>query len=134
VNTAALLQELETRGARFEVKDGRVRYFAPPGVLTPAIIEELSARKQELLTLLASSPPPGFADARDLVAAWRGAVRELSDIAGYPELAFKPGHAVAPGAASWGAFIQRASVPHLRLVVLALRDLIATMPRPSAST
>ncbi len=66
----------------------------------------------------------------DLAAAWRGAVRELGDLAGYPHLPFKPGHAVAPGAANWWTFIARASVPHLRMVVVALREFIAAMPRP----
>ena len=130
MNTATLLHELEERGVRFEAEDGRLRYHAPAGVLTPEIIDELRARKTELLALLVSSEPPDLHESRDLAAAWRGAVRELGDLAGYPHLPFKPGHAVAPGAANWGTFIARASVPHLRMVVFALRDFIAAEPRP----
>ncbi len=128
-----LLRELEDRGVRFEAEDGRLRYHAPAGVLTPEIIDELRAHKAELLALLVSTAPPHLDGARDLAAAWRGAVRELGDLAGYPPLPFKPGHAVAPGAASWWTFIARASVPHLRMVVVALREFIAAMPRPGDS-
>lgn len=130
MNTATLLRELEERGVRFEAEDGRLRYHAPAGVLTPEIIDELRTRKAELLALLVSTAPPDLDEARYLAAAWRGAVRELGDLAGYPHLPFKPGHAVAPGAASWGTFIARGSVPHLRMVVFALRDYIAATPRP----
>ncbi len=130
MNTATLLRDLEERGVRFEMEDGRLRYHAPTGVLTPEIIDELRARKSELLALLACLEPPDARQARDLAAAWRGAVRELGDLAGYPHLPFKPGHAVAPGAANWGTFIARASVPQLRMVVFALRDFIAAMPHP----
>lgn len=131
MNTATLLRELEQRGVRFEAGNGRLHYFAPAGVVTPEIINELRAHKTELLSLLTSSEPPDLREARDLAAAWRGAVRELGDLAGYPHLPYKPGHAVAPGAANWGAFITRSSVPQLRLVVGALRTFIAAMPFPS---
>ena len=130
MNTARLLRDLEERGVRFEADDGRLRYRAPVGVLTPQIIDELRARKAELLALLVSTAPPNLDGARDLAAAWRGAVRELSDLAGYPRLALGPGHAVAPGAANWGTFVARASVPYLRMAVVALRDHIAEMPQP----
>lgn len=133
MNTATLLRDLEERGVRFEAEDGRLRYHAPTGVLTPEIIDELRARKAELLALLSCLEPPAVQRARDLAAAWRGAVRELGDLAGYPHLPFKPGHAVAPGAANWGTFIARASVPHLRMVVFALRDFIAVMPQPGGA-
>ena len=130
MNAATLLRDLEERGVRFEAEDGRLRYHAPTGVLTPEIIDELRARKTELLALLSCLEPPDVQRARDLAAAWRGAVRELGDLAGYPHLPFKPGHSVAPGAANWGTFIARASVPQLRMVVFALRDFIAAMPTP----
>ena len=131
MNTATLLRDLEERGVRFEAKDGRLRYHAPAGVLTPEIIDELRAHKAELLALLACLEPPDAQQARDLAAAWRSAVRELSDLAGYPHLAFKPGHAVGPGAATWGRFIAQASVPQLRLVAEALRTYLAAMPNPN---
>ena len=41
MNTATLLHDLEERGVRFEAEDGRLRYHAPAGVLTPKIIEKL---------------------------------------------------------------------------------------------
>lgn len=130
MNTTSLLRNLEERGVRFEAEDGHLRYQAPAGVLTPELLDELRAHREELLALLASSGPPDLHEARDLAAAWRGAVRELGDLAAYPHLDYKPGHAVAPGAANWGTFIARAAVPQLRLVVSALRAFIAGMPRP----
>lgn len=130
MNTATLLRDLEERGVRFETEDGRLRYHAPTGVLTPEIIDELRARKPELLVLLASLYPPDPVKARNLAAAWRGAVRKLCEIAGYPCLPFKPGFAVGSGAANWGTFIARASVPSLRMVAVALRDLLAATPPP----
>jgi hypothetical protein len=130
MNAASLIRDLEDMGVRLEAREGRLQWEAPSGVLTPTLLDELRAHKRELLELLAPQTPPDFTDARELAAAWRGAVRELGDLAGYPKLGFKPGHAVTPGAAHWGVFVGRASVPDLRLAVAALRDLLASTPRP----
>lgn len=132
MNAAALLRALEDRGVRFEAGDDRLRYYAPTGVLTPELIEELRAYKAELLALLSCMQPPDLQQARNLAAGWRSAARELSEISGYPHLPFKPGHSVGPGATNWGTFITRASVPSLRMVVVALRASLATTPPPEA--
>lgn len=115
---------------RLGVVGGRLVWTAPRGVLTPELLEELRVRKEEVLALLDPTRPPDVTDARQLAAAWHGAARELSELAGYPRLPFKTACSVLPGAASWGTFIARASIPDLQLVVAALRDLIASMPRP----
>lgn len=133
MNALSLLRDLEARGVRLEAREGWLSYEAPAGVLTPALLDELRARKQELLALLAAEEPPSLEEERALAAAWRGAVRELGDLAGYPRLTYKPGHAVAPGAINWGRFVVRASVPELRLVVGAVREYLATMPRPDGA-
>ena len=53
----ALLARLAAAGVRLEAADGRLRYDAPPGVLTPALLAELRDRKAALLARLA--PPAG---------------------------------------------------------------------------
>jgi hypothetical protein len=130
MSAASLIRDLEGKGVRLEACDGRLRWEAPPGVLTPALLDELRAHKGELLELLSSGPPPDFNDARALAAAWRGAVRELSDFAGYPHIELRQADSVGPGAAHWGVFVGRAPVPDLRLAVAALRELLAPTPRP----
>ena len=73
-------------------------------------------------------------EARDLADTLRAEARALGDLAGYPRLPFMPGRAVTEGAAHWGTFIARAAVPHLRLVVSALRDVLSTETRPEESS
>jgi amino acid adenylation domain-containing protein/thioester reductase-like protein/non-ribosomal peptide synthase protein (TIGR01720 family) len=54
VTTHALVEELLRRQVRLYVQDGQLRAAAPPGALTPALREALSARKAELMAALAS--------------------------------------------------------------------------------
>jgi hypothetical protein len=129
MNAAALIRELEQHGVHLEAADGRLRWEAPSGVLTADLLEALRVHKLEVMELLTPAAPDS-ADLRELAAAWRGAARELAELAGYPRLPFRPGLSVAPGAANWGTYVTRASVPDLRLVVGTLREFIAAMPLP----
>jgi hypothetical protein len=130
VNTASLLRALEQQGVQFEAVGGRVRWKAPAGVLTPEVLEELQAHRDEVLALVTPSRQVDIGDARALAAAWRGAASELGELAGYPRLPFKDAHAVHPGEAHWRVFVARASVPDLQLAVAALRRLLSATPRP----
>jgi len=46
------LTHLATLDIKLKLEGGRLTVNAPPGVLTPALREQLSARKEELLALL----------------------------------------------------------------------------------
>lgn len=125
-----LLSDLTARGAQFERDGERVFIKAPPGVLTPAILDELRARRAEVLALLTDDVPPDLQRERALAAAWRGAVRELGELAGHPELRFAPGRCVGPGALNWGKFVGRASLPDLQLLLAAVQGSLAAIPEP----
>lgn len=133
MNAEALITALLGRGVRLERRGDRLHVEAPPGSLSDEERESLRACKAELLRLLdpmPPEPPPVLDDERGFAAAWRGAARELGEIAGYPEIAFRPERHVAPGAANWALFVTRASIPDLRLVVAALRQRLQSTPRP----
>ncbi len=96
------------------------------------IAEELLANKAEVMALLSARGQPLAAldFASTLREAWRRACFELGEAAGWPELPYKPGHAVAPGAALWGKWIERASVPDMQRTLAALHEYLAALPRP----
>jgi hypothetical protein len=130
MNVASFVRELRLRGVTFEAVDGRLRWQAPPGVVTEELLGQLRERKAEVLALVSSELPSVFDELQDLAAPWRGATRELGELAGFPRLSYRAGHAVAPGAANWGVFVGRASLPDLQLVVAALREMLASMQQP----
>lgn len=74
---------------------------------------------------------PALLAGRDLRSAWVGALSELGELLGHPELRFKPGHAVALGPIGWSQFAKRASIEDLRMVLARLRVLVAELPTPS---
>ncbi len=74
--------------------------------------------------------PPALTAGRDLRAAWAGAVRELGELLGHPELNFKPGVAVSLGPIGWQQFVAHASVEDMALVLALLRVRVADLPRP----
>ncbi len=71
-----------------------------------------------------------MAEGSNWVRAWRGAARELGEIAAWPQLSFPADRPVMSGAAAWEAFTAFASVPDLQLVVRALRAVVADLPGP----
>ena len=92
---------------------------------------ELLERKAELLPLVSACGPSQVAldHAATLRDAWRRACFELGETAGWPELPFKPGTSVAPGAALWRLWMTRASVPDMVMVIGALQDLLSQYAR-----
>ena len=52
MSTAALLTELQARGVRLSVVEGRLRVEAPKGILTPQDRQTLAERKSELVAAL----------------------------------------------------------------------------------
>ncbi|MGW6642429.1 amino acid adenylation domain-containing protein, partial [Streptomyces iakyrus] len=52
ISPAGLLQKLENTGVRFSVVDGRLRIFAPKGVLTEELRTQLQACRDEIIALL----------------------------------------------------------------------------------
>ncbi|MFJ1552006.1 condensation domain-containing protein, partial [Streptomyces sp. NPDC088246] len=70
ISPAGLLQTLENSGVRFSVVDGRLRIFAPKGVLTEELRTQLQACRDEIIGLLvdrragssAGAPPMTVAD------------------------------------------------------------------------
>jgi len=115
-----------------DATDGEITTFGSQPAVSPSSVV---ARPLGATPGVITSPAPHEPDAqqaRDVAAAWRSAVRELGDLAGHPALPYKPGHSVGPGAATWGRFIAKASVPQLRLVEEALRTYLAAMPNPNS--
>ena len=132
MNAEMLLNDLARRGVRIEPRGDRLHIEAPSGVLSDDDREALKRWKQDLLVLLSTGALPAAAldFAETLRTAWRRACSELGEACGWPALAYRPGHAVAPGAALWSTFLSRASVPDLQWVLLALRERIADLPLP----
>ena len=80
---------------------------------------------------LADAPAGAALDfARTLRDAWRRACCELGETAGWPALPFKPATSVGPGAALWGLWMTRASVPDMEMVVAELHSHLETMAQP----
>lgn len=50
-----LLRELEARGVRLAVQEGRLVAHAPHGAVTPELSEQIKAQKDELLRVLQTS-------------------------------------------------------------------------------
>ncbi len=59
-----LIAHLEEQGVQLSAHEGRLRYSAPPGVLTPELKAQLGAHKPALLALLAARVESGGAAAR----------------------------------------------------------------------
>jgi hypothetical protein len=155
VNAEALLRDLESRGVHVEANGDRLHYRGPHEVLTPATLDALRAHKADLLALLAGNSWPPYrqfiddsigvaCDAPTLPqtaldhastfrAAWRRACFELGEMAGWPELPFKQGRSVAPGAAPWGKWLAHASVPDMVCAMTALHEYLARLPGPPAA-
>lgn len=55
MGTAEFLSSLRERDVRLRVEDGRLKCDAPPGALDDELRAQLTARKQELLTLIAEA-------------------------------------------------------------------------------
>ncbi|WP_194911802.1 non-ribosomal peptide synthetase [Catenulispora rubra] len=53
--TTDLFAELYRRGVRLRLADGKLHVTAPPGALTPALREEMSLRKDELIEMVAQA-------------------------------------------------------------------------------
>ncbi|MEU8530981.1 amino acid adenylation domain-containing protein, partial [Streptomyces sp. NPDC048629] len=62
ISPAELLQKLENSGVRFSVVDGRLRIFAPKGVLTEELRTRLQACRDEIIGLLADREADSTAD------------------------------------------------------------------------
>jgi hypothetical protein len=56
MTTAALLQTLSKAGVRCEVEDGQLRVVGPPTIVTPAMRQDLKARREEILAILSGAP------------------------------------------------------------------------------
>jgi len=56
VNTLAWVQDLAQHGWRFWAEDGRLRYRAPRGAATPAVLDRLRAHKDELCRIAIDTP------------------------------------------------------------------------------
>ena len=54
-----LIAEVETRGGRLLLDDGRVKYRGPEALLTPALRDALSRHRDRIATTLAASAPTG---------------------------------------------------------------------------
>ena len=55
MSTLELLTHLRSLGVRLWAEDGRLRYSARPGTLTPDLVAQLAARKHEILALFSES-------------------------------------------------------------------------------
>ena len=53
-----LLDELAAQRIELHVEDGRLRFRAPPGALTPAHKERIAAHREELLAILSGRERP----------------------------------------------------------------------------
>ena len=58
MNSAEFLKQLSAQGVRLWVEGDRLRYRAPEGALTPAVLGKLRQQKAEILELLYDSPAP----------------------------------------------------------------------------
>jgi amino acid adenylation domain-containing protein len=54
-STKALLDQLKLAGVELYIEDSKLRYNAPKGVMNPDVLQELKARKAEILELLAAA-------------------------------------------------------------------------------
>lgn len=83
MNTAEFLSSLRERDVRLWVEEGRLKCDAPPGALDDALREQLTVRKQELLTLIA--------EAETTLGGPRSVV-PLKPTGEHPVLFARPGH------------------------------------------
>jgi amino acid adenylation domain-containing protein len=58
VSAPLLLDELAAQRIELHVEDGRLRFRAPPGALTPALKERIAAHREELLAILEKRERP----------------------------------------------------------------------------
>jgi len=54
-STKALLDQLALAGTELYIEDGKLRYNAPKGVMNPDVLQELKARKTEIIELLSAA-------------------------------------------------------------------------------
>lgn len=132
MNLDELLRRLGSIGARLERSGERIAVEAPDGVLTPEIRAAISEHRDELLAGLDGAQVMDLATERLQRRAWTSAVRELGEAAGWPEVAIEPHRLTLPGAANWGRFLARASVPDLRAACVSLREYLATLGAPGS--
>ncbi len=97
LSTAEFLSNLRERDVRLWVEDGRLMCDAPPGVLEDGLRDELAARKQELLTVIAEVNS-SLREPRSLVP--------LKRTGDHPPLFARPGH-------NGDVFCYRALAEHL---------------------
>lgn len=64
MTAADLLRDLLSRGVELRAEGDRLRWRAPPGVVTQEVLEILAERKAEILTLLSEPRPAPYLDAR----------------------------------------------------------------------
>ncbi|MBM3946420.1 MAG: hypothetical protein FJ315_03330 [SAR202 cluster bacterium] len=128
-----LLVLLRSKGIEVQADGNRLR-FRPADALTPDELELLRAHKAEIIRLLTTPLPIDPAHALHLAhesrAAWAGAMRELAELAGWPELPFKSAHRVAPGPIPWGHFVRLASIADMRAVLTELQRIVANLGTP----
>jgi thioesterase domain-containing protein len=83
LSTSEFLSHLRDRDVRLWVEDGRLKCDAPPGVLEEGLRVELTARKQELLAVIAAASS-SLSEPRSLVP--------LKPTGDRPPLFARPGH------------------------------------------
>ena len=96
----ALLKEIEESGVVLSVVDGKLRYQAPKGALTPELREYISNHKQGLLEYLTLPGQLSYAFG-------------LAEAAGYPELKLSNFETVLAGVRNWRSFVEHATEAQL---------------------
>jgi len=123
-----LIRQANAAGLRISIEDTKLVVRGPGSA--GEIAEQLIARDQEVIAALDNLPAQALAEGRDLHAAWSGAVYEIAELLGWPELSFAPGRSVAESPIPWSQFTRRASTPDLQLVLAELQQRVAAMPHP----
>ena len=60
MSAAAILDDLHKRGVRFRVKGEKLRWRAPEGVMTEAVISELRDHKAEAMAIVGEQEADGI--------------------------------------------------------------------------
>ena len=107
----ALLKEIEDSGVVLSVVDGKLRYQAPKGALTPELREYISNHKRGLLEYL-------ILPAQRLYSPIEGDGQlsyalGLAEAAGYPELILTKFETVLAGVRNWRSFVEHATEAQL---------------------
>lgn len=134
-STLGLLTHLKALGVKLRVRGARLAYEGPAPVLTPSVLGELAAKKNELLAVLSGSPYPSTVPG--IVHDARGGVRvaapcdlrslcfEQARRRGWPAVALvhHPAQALAAGEAAWARFTAFAPIGEVAEAALMLDDL-----------